>query len=186
MAFLVVASLGSVSSDSLSALRRPFPRRWGCFCCSNGEAKRACPGSWGEGGRQRTWLLRAEGKGLRFSCSRLRGALEAYTRHRGRGGQQEPQVWARGSNSSEAPWASLLEKIVNTHSPPRFGVQILADLHKWEGPRCLQFISKEFINFAFYLSVSFHFQKLKNYLPVKQVLWEVALYNMKHCFRAKS
>ena len=94
---------------TLSTLREPFPGRWCCFCCSNREAKRACPGSWGEGGRQRTWLLRAEGKGLRF-WSRLRGALEAYTRRLGGGGRLEPQVWAIGSNSSQAPWASLLRK----------------------------------------------------------------------------
>ena len=155
---------------ALSALREPFPGRWSCFCCSNREAKRACPGSWGEGGRQRIWLLRAEGKGLRFFWSRLRGALQAYTRHHGGGGWQEPQVWARGSNSSQAPWASLLERIVNTHSPLGLGVQIPADLHKEEGPCHLQFISKEFINFAFYLSVSFHFQKLKNYIPIKRSL----------------
>ena len=72
------------------------------------------------------------------------------------------------------------------HSPPGFGVQIIADLHKGEGPCSLQFILKEFINFAFHLSVSFHFENLKNYLPVKQIIWKDALYNAKPCFRAKS
>ena len=170
---------------ALSALRGPFPGRWGCFCCSNREAKRACPGSWGERGRWRTWLLGAEGKGMRFSWSRLRGPLEAYTGHCGGGGRLEPQVWARGSNSSQVPWASLLERDSGHALSTRVWGADPSRFSQREGPCSLQFISKELINFSFHLSVSFHFEKLKNYLPVKQVLWEDALYNAKHCFRAK-
>lgn len=81
-----------------------------------------------------------------------------------------PQVWARATLVRFMSFS--LERDSEHALSTGFGVQILADLYKGEGPCSRQFISQEFINFSFHLSVSFHFEKLKNYLPVKQVLWE--------------